>query len=151
MATSTVTNLPAQYIQDLGKDYGTQLAGLTSVPLNTDQFAPQVAGQDALQQQAYNLTSSGIGSYQPFMTQANAYSGPQGYQGFMSPYQQDVIDASLAEFDQQAAKGMAGIGQQAAMSGNLGGGREGVQRAEYQQDSDMNRALLQAGMLQSGS
>jgi hypothetical protein len=45
---------------------------------------------------------------------------------------------------------MAGIGQQAAMSGNLGGGREGVQRAEYQQDSDMNRAMLQAGMLQQG-
>ena len=150
MATSTVTNLPAQYIQDLGKDYGTQLAGLTAVPLNTDQFAPQVAGQDALQNQAYNLTSSGIGSYEPFMTQANAYSGPQGYEDFMSPYQTDVINASLSQFDKQAAKGMAGIGQQAAMSGNLGGGREGVQRAEYQQDSDMNRALLQAGMLQSG-
>jgi hypothetical protein len=113
-------------------------------------YAPQVAGQDAMQQQAYNLTSSGIGSYQPYMTQANAYSGPQGYQSFMSPYQQDVIDASLSQFDKQAAKGMAGIGQQAAMSGNLGGGREGVQRAEYQQDSDMNRAMLQAGMLQQG-
>jgi hypothetical protein len=49
-----------------------------------------------MQQQAYNLTSSGIGSYQPYMTQANAYSGPQGYQSFMSPYQQDVIDASLS-------------------------------------------------------
>jgi hypothetical protein len=150
MATSTVTNLPAQYIQDLGKDYGTQLAGLTSVPLNTDLYAPQVAGQDAMQQQAYNLTSSGIGSYEPYMTQANAYSGPQGYQSFMSPYQQDVIDASLSEFDKQSAKGMAGIGQQAAMTGNLGGGREGVQRAEYQGTSDMNRALLQAGMLQQG-
>jgi hypothetical protein len=150
MATSTVTNLPAQYIQDLGKDYGTQLAGLTSVPLNTDMYAPQVAGQDAMQQQAYNLTSSGIGSYEPYMTQANAYSGPQGYQSFMSPYQQDVIDASLSEFDQQAAKGMTGIGQNAAKSGNLGGGREGVQRAEYQSNSDMQRAILQAGMLQQG-
>jgi hypothetical protein len=27
------------------------------------------------------------------------------------------------------------------MSGNLGGGREGVQRAEYQSDADANRAL----------
>ena len=57
MSTSTVTNLPAQYIQDLANDYGTQLAGLTSVPMNTDLSAPQVAGQSALQQQAYNLPS----------------------------------------------------------------------------------------------
>ena len=150
MATSTVQNLPAQYISDLGKDYGTQLAGLTSVPLNTDLYAPQVAGQDPLQQQAYNLTESGIGAYQPFMTQAAAYSGPQAFQDFMSPYQQQVMDASLAAFDKQAGAGMSNIGQQAAQSGNLGGGREGVQRAEFQANSDMNRALLQSGLLQQG-
>jgi hypothetical protein len=68
----------------------------------------------------------------------------------MSPYQQDVIDATLAEYDSQAAQGLAGIGQQAAMSGNLGGGREGVMRAQYQNKSDMNRALLQSGLLQQG-
>ena len=69
----------------------------------------------------------------------------------MSPYQQDVIDATLGEYDVQSAKGLAGIGQQAALSGQfLGGGREGVQRAEYQSASDRNRALLQAQMLQQG-
>ena len=36
------------------------------------------------------------------------------------------------------------------MSGNLGGGREGVMRSQYQSDSDMNRALLESGMLQQG-
>ena len=45
---------------------------------------------------------------------------------------------------------MAGIGQTAAMSGNLGGGREGVMRSEYQSQSDLNRALLQSGLLQQG-
>ena len=35
-------------------------------------------------------------------------------------------------------------------SGNLGGGREGVMRANYQTDSDLNRALLQAKMLNEG-
>ena len=72
------------------------------------------------------------------------------YQDFMSPYQQDVIDTSLAEFDKQAAKGMTGIGQLAAQSGNLGGGREGVMRSEYQSQSDLNRAQLQAQLLQGG-
>jgi hypothetical protein len=78
------------------------------------------------------------------------YSGPQAYQQFQSPYQQDIIDATLAEYDTQAAAGMTGIGQQAAMSGNLGGGREGVMRSQYQNKSDLNRALLQSGLLQQG-
>ena len=45
---------------------------------------------------------------------------------------------------------MTGIGQLAAQSGNLGGGREGVMRSEYQSQSDLNRAQLQAQMLQGG-
>ena len=49
MAVSTQRSLPAQFIEDLGKDYGTQLAGLTSVPLDTGKFAPSVAAQDPLQ------------------------------------------------------------------------------------------------------
>ena len=55
MAVSTQRTLPAQFIEDLGKDYGTQLKGLTSIPLDTDKFAPKVAPQDAAQQQAYTL------------------------------------------------------------------------------------------------
>jgi len=83
-------------------------------------------------------------------TAQGALSGPNAYQQFMSPYQQDVIDASMAEFDKQSAKGITGIGQQAAMSGNLGGGREGVMRSEYQSNSDMQRAQLQAQLLNQG-
>ena len=131
MAIEQVQNLPQQYVTDLGVDYGKQLAGLTAIPLDTAKLAPQVAAQDALQTQAYNLASSGVGAYQPFVTQQAAYSGPTGYQSFMSPYQQDVIDATLSEFDKQTEAGLSGIGQLAAMSGNLGGGREGVMRAEY--------------------
>ena len=48
---------------------------------------------------------------QPYLTQQAAYSGPQAYQSFMSPYQQDVIDATLSEFDKQTAAGLTGIGQ----------------------------------------
>ena len=153
MAVQQTQALPPQYVEDLQKDLGTQLTGLTASPLDTSKFAPQVAGLDPAQQQAYQMattTGQGIGAFQPYITQAGAYSGPQAYQGFMSPYQQDVIDATLAEYDTQAAQGLAGIGQQAAMSGNLGGGREGVMRAQYQNKSDMNRALLQSGLLQQG-
>ena len=149
MATTTQRTLPAQFIEDLGKDYGTQLKGLTSIPLDTDKFAPQVAAQDPLQTQAYQLGQSGVGAYEPYITQAGAYSGPTGYQQFTSPYQQDIIDATMTDFDAQSQKGLAGIGQQAALSGQfLGGGREGVQRAEYQALSDRNRSSMLAQLRQ---
>jgi hypothetical protein len=173
MAITETRSLPPQFVEDLGKDYATQLTGLTSQKLNTKDFQPMVAGQDQAQTDAYNLATTqgqGIGAFQPYLTgqgsyaglptdmmgaqdysaAAGTYSGPQAYQQFQSPYQQDVIDATMSEYDTQAAKGITGIGQQAAMSGNLGGGREGVMRSEYQNKSDMNRALLQAGMLQQG-
>jgi len=150
MAIEQVQNLPQQYVTDLGADYGKQLAGLTSIPLDTARLAPQVAAQDPLQTQAYNLAGSGVGAYQPYLTQQAAYSGPQAYQSFASPYQQDVIDATLSEFDKQTQAGLTGIGQQAAMSGNLGGGREGVMRSEYMSNQDANRALIQSKLLQQG-
>ena len=160
MAVQQTQALPPQYVEDLQRDLGTQLTALTAAPLATDKFAPLVASQDPAQQAAYQMATTqgqGIGAFQPYITQAGAYdkaaaglSGAGAYQPFMSPYQQDVIDATLAEYDTQAAQGLAGIGQQAAMSGNLGGGREGVMRAQYQNKSDMNRALLQSGLLQQG-
>jgi len=179
MAVAEQRTLPPQYVEDLQKDYGKQLTATTAAPLDTSKFAPQVAGQDAAQTSAYNLaTGQGIGAFSPYITQAGAYdtaaagalgqanqafgqagtygtaaggfSGPNAYQQFESPYQQDIINATLGEYDTQSAKGLAGIGQQAAMSGNLGGGREGVMRSEYQNKSDLNRALLQSGMLQQG-
>ena len=177
MAISQVSTLPQQFKQDLQQDYGQQLAGLTSIPLDTSQYAPSVAGQDPLQTQAATLAGTGVGAYQPYLSQAATQgtqaaatmagvspyiSGAAGLTGtgagtgvgsiasYMSPYQSQVIDASLAEFDRQAAARQQGISDQAVSVGGYGGGREGVQLAEYQTQSDRNRALLQAGMLQQG-
>jgi len=113
-------------------------------------LAPQVAGQDALQKQAQGLAQSGVGSYQPFLQGAQAATGPQAYQEFMSPYQSQVMDASLAEFDRNSQMQQQQISQSAIQSGAFGGGREGVAQAEYMRGSDMNRAQLQAGLLNQG-
>jgi hypothetical protein len=113
-------------------------------------LAPQVAGQDALQQQAQTLATQGVGSYQPFLQAAQGATGPQAYQQFMSPYQSQVMEASLAEFDRNAAMQQQGLRDQAVASGAFGGGREGVVQSEYMRGSDMNRAQLQAGLLQQG-
>ena len=153
MAVQQTQMLPPQYVEDLQKDLGQQLTALTAAPLDTSKFAPQVAGQDQAQADAYTMATTqgqGIGAFSPYITQAGAYSGPTGYQSFMSPYQQDVIDTTLAEYDTQAASGLQSIADMATRSGNLGGGREGVMRSEYQSQSDLNRALLQSGLLQQG-
>ena len=150
MAVQQQQLLPAPFLTDVTKDYAKDLGALTSAPLDTGQFAPKVAPQDQYQTDAYQLAGSGIGAYQPYITQASAYTGPTGYQSFMSPYQQDVIDTTLTEFDKQSARGMQGIADLATRSGNLGGGREGVMRSEYQTQSDINRAMLNAQLLQQG-
>jgi hypothetical protein len=113
-------------------------------------LAPEVADQDRLQQEAQKRAEAGLGSFQPFLDQAQAATGPQAFQQFMSPYQQQVIDASLAEFDRNAQIQQQQIADQAVASGAFGGGREGVMQAEYQAGSDRNRAALQAGLLQQG-
>ena len=177
MAITQASTLPQQYVSDLGQDYGQQLAGLTSVPLDTSRFAPQVAGQDQLQTQAASLAGSGVGSYQPFLNQAGTFgtqaastlggvspflsaaqtttgtgagTGAGSIASYMSPYQQQVIDSTLSEFDKQAAMRQQNISDNAVMTGNFGGGREGVLQSEYQLGSDRNRALLNNQMLTQG-
>jgi hypothetical protein len=125
-------------------------------------LAPQVAGQDVLQQSAQALALQGAGidpttgqktglaSYEPFLNQAQASTGANAYQQFMSPYQSQVMEASLAEFDRNAQMQQQRISDQAVASGAFGGGREGVVQSEYQLGSDRNRLQLQAGLLNQG-
>ena len=171
MAITESRALPPQFVEDLGKDYATQLTGLTSQKLDTTKFQPTIAAQDQAQKDAYTMattTGQGIGAYAPYLTAAGQfqtgtgtyagipttmrgaqdYVGPDAYQPFMSPYQQQVIDATMDAFDKQRQKDITGIGLQAAQSGNLGGGREGVLRSEYQTQSNLDRAALEAQLRQ---
>jgi hypothetical protein len=164
----TQINAPPEFIEAAAKPYleelTTAVGGLKAADLSKSLGRQFISGQDQLQKDAQALAQAGIGAYQPFLqsaatqagqagTQAGLASqfvGPQAYQQFMSPYQQDVINATLTEFDTQAAKGIPGIAAQAVGAGVLGGGREGVMRSEYQSTSDRNRAALQAQLLQQG-
>ena len=116
-------------------------------------LAPQVASETALQQQARGM-ASGLGSFQPFLTDATtaagaatsltgtgAGTGAGSIQSYMSPFQQQVIDATLSDFDKQAKIRENQLAAQTlGTPGAFGGGREGVQRAEYQATSDQNRS-----------
>ena len=153
--------LPAPFIEAAAKPYlqelTTAVGGLKAADLSKSLGSQFIAGQDPLQAQAQQTALGGIGAYRPFLqgaqqaqTTAAGLTGPTAYQQFMSPYQQDIIDTTLAEFDVQSAKGIPGIAAQAVGAGVLGGGREGVMRSEYQASSDRNRAALQAQLLGQG-
>ena len=168
----------ADFLEPAVKDFAKQATATYSAPINTDVFMgsgtgqnPFVAQEDALQTQAINLAQQGVGSYAPYLQAATTaqnlgagqiagaagtvgglggLTGAQAYQPFMSPYQQQVIDTTLAEYDRQGAAGEQTIRDAAVMSGNFGGGREGAQLGQFQSDRLADRAALQAGLLQGG-
>jgi hypothetical protein len=165
----TITNItrPPEFIESEAKLYLDQLqnaiGGLKDKDLSTVMGPDFVAGLSDLQKLAIQK-SGGLGSYEPYLQTAGAqaaeaakqaglagqYMGPDAYKQFMSPYQQDVIGTTLSEYDIQAQKGAQGVPAAAIAAGAFGGGREGVQRAEYGAASDRNRAALQANLLQQG-
>ena len=144
--------------QDAAKAFTTRQESLAGL-------APQIAAQDALTTQAQTLAQQGIGSFQPFVTAAQQQVGAAGttiggiptgaattqqIQDFMSPYQSQVIDATLSEFDRNQAIREQQIRDQQTALGVLGSGRAGVQLAEFGTGAARERALLQAGLLQQG-
>ena len=146
--------------QAQAQQFGITKAGMADL-------APTVAPQDQYQTDAYTQAAdptTGLGAYQPFLTKATtaagaatdltgtgAGTGAGSITSYMSPYQSQVIDTALADFDTQAAQRQQAISDAAlGVPGAFGGGREGVQLAQYQSASDKNRAALQAGMLQQG-
>jgi Arc/MetJ-type ribon-helix-helix transcriptional regulator len=151
-----------QQRQAAAQQYGITRAGMADL-------APKVALQDQYQIDAYEQAvdpTKGLGAFQPYLTAAGTAatgataltgtgagdaSTAGSIQSYMSPYQTSVIDSTLAEFDRQRQiqenkNAAAALGT----FGAFGGGREGVQRAEYQALSDVNRAGLQAGLQQQG-
>ena len=200
MATETVVQRPAPFVEKLGTNLAENVLAQQGVPIVTggigsisqlpgetpEQFqartaaaqrfdirkqslaglAPQVAGQDALQTAAQGLAVQGLGTFQPFLTEAQAAAtaagtalggvgtGATAFQQevgqFMSPYQTQVIDATLAEFDRNRQIQEQSIRDQQAKLGVLGAGRAGVQLAEVGTGAARERALLQAGLLGQG-
>jgi hypothetical protein len=149
--TSVTQNLPSPYLTGAFTALGERLLPLlsTSAAIPTTTYAQQVAPETQLQQQARGL-AGGLGDYQQYLQQAEQYSGPQAYQQFMSPYQQEVISTTLSEFDKQRQQALAQQQAQAVAGGAFGGAREGVQRAEYGAQTLQDRAALQAQLLQQG-
>ena len=128
-------------------------------------LAPQVEGLSQFEQDARTRAQAGLGSFEPFIQSAQTQAGAaaqglgaiplgapttQQVTDFMSPFQSQVIDATLAEFDRNQAIQEQRIRDQQTALGALGSGRAGVQLAEFGTGAARERALLQAGLLQQG-
>ena len=145
------------YQQFLNQAYALNAAGMNTLgTMNADGTftAGPMAGTQALTDAAGTVglaagaAASGQNAATPFLTQAQQFAGPQGYQQFMSPYQQQVVDATLAQYDQDAAEATAQFG---ASAGNAyGGGRFGVAQGQLAADTANQRALLQGQLLNQG-
>ena len=160
------------YLTETAKDYAKQLTAATSVPIDTSKFTGRqfVAGEDPLQSQAIGLATQGIGSFQPFLQSAQAaitqagqdVGGLQQFMGagagtgagsiadFTSPFQQQVIDESLRQFDQSRAGGLTQIADRALDVGAFGGGRQGALEGQFMADTALGRAGLEATLRQQG-
>ena len=153
------------YLKDFVTDFAQQAKTSYAVPLDPSTFMGRqfVEGLDPLQTQAIGLAQQGVGSFQPFLSAAQTALGAQaGLAGpgtgtgvgsiasFQSPFQQQVIDETLRQFDMERARGRRGIQDAAVAVGGFGGGREGVQLAEFDSDTLANRAGIRAGLLQQG-
>ena len=92
MAETTTITRPAPVLEASLTNFLKSIDPLVGQQIKTSAYAPTIAGESQLQQDA-RTAASGLGSL----------VGPQAFEAFMSPYQQQVIDTALTEFDRQQA------------------------------------------------
>jgi len=179
MATETITqtNLPAPFIETMGKTFGEGITRLGAKPIDTTKFQPTVAYQGALGQagQQAAATQAGLGAlqfdpttgqvtgagagtgiagYQPYLTGAagltgtGAGTGAGSIQSYMSPYTTNVIQAMKDQMADVKAQQDIARNAQAVGAGAFGGARQGVQQSVA--DTEYNRMIGQMVAQQQG-
>jgi|LULH01.1.fsa_nt_gb hypothetical protein len=173
--TQTSIVKPPSYVEGPAKAFSQRITSLldpSKIEVDPSKFQEQVAGLSPLQQQAAQMAATqaglgtltfdpagavsgvgqgtGIAGFQPFLSAAAGMTGPQAAQAFMSPFQQQVIDATRQSFERDRAAGRQAISDAAIQAGAFGGGREGVQRAVYDAETAARLAELEAGLRQEG-
>ena len=115
--------------QQLGKpiDVGAmtaKIAGPGAFTQAQQQVTADMGGLGSIQRDATGQVTgftggTGVASFQPFLQsiQDKSLLEPSGYSAYMSPYQTDVINKTLAEFDKQAQIGKLGLGKTASDAG----------------------------------
>ena len=156
--------LPAAFLEPYASTIASYTISELQKPVDISAIAPRVAGIDPFIQIAQQRAAmgaglgqiqrgaegditgftggTGISSYEPYI-EAISQQGllePTGYQQYMSPYQQSVIDQATQALQRQAQVAANQRAAQATQAGAYGGARFGVQEAEAQSGLGRNIA-----------
>ena len=137
--TTTTITRPAPVLEASLTNFLKAVDPLVGKKIDTTKYDPTIAAESQLQKDA-RAAAAGLG----------ALTGPEAFRPFMSPYQQEVIDTTLTEFDRQQAIADTARRDRAIQAGAYGGGREGVLAAEAARGAAQSRAGLQAQLLAQG-
>lgn len=168
------------FLEPAAERISDKLIAELNLPVDIRAITPKVAAISPLTQAAMQRTASqaglgtlgfdpttgevtsvgagtGISAYEPYVQRAEqAYQAatgmvsPTAYQQYMSPYQQEVLDATEKLLAEQRASGRAQLGSEAIGAGAYGGARAGVQQAEYERQRDLFDAAQLAQLRQAG-
>jgi hypothetical protein len=166
---ASIFGTPAQGVEG-EEGYQAAVKGLADLPTTVPAY--EVAGLSPQQQKAISTAMSGLGAYQPALEAARTTIGtgletlgaaqqtldPSQISTFMDPYQQQVTQEALKEFQRQADIQAQRTSAEALAAGAFGGGRFGVREAEEARNlaqvksqrifEDLSRNYLQAQQAQ---
>lgn len=136
-------------------DIWSKVSQVASQPY-TPYTGEMVAGLNPTQQAGVQGVTNAQGAAQPYFNQAADYArsgasaiDPSQIDRYMSPYTQNVIDATRANFNENNAQQQSQITGNAALKGALGGDRVGVARAEAARQQKLAQDPVIAGMYSS--
>ena len=156
MAVESTSGYPAPFLAPFGELLADYTASELNRPVDITGIMPRVAAQDPFTQAAQGRMAqqaglggiqydpegriigfgqgTGIAAYEPFLQQAAAQvqAGPSGYQQYMSPYQQDVINEAVKRQEEYGAQQQQNLAASAVGQGAFGGGRYDVARGQLQ-------------------
>ena len=174
------TGYPAPFLEPAAERISDLLQSELRQPVDIASITPQVAASSPLVQAAQQRTATAAGlgalqfdpttgavtgagtgtgaaSFEPFIQQAQAdlasarsQVDPSAYQAYMSPYQQEVIDATQRQLDEQRAAGRAQLAASAISQGAFGQGRGQVAQAEYERQRDIADVGILSQLRQAG-
>ena len=159
--TTTTAQQLNPFIQDiLARNYGAAQQ-VAAIPYQAYQ-GPRIAQFRPAEEQAFGVATRAATEQvgMPQLNQATQVAqraagySPQQFQqdvtGFMSPFQTNVIDATMARLAQSRAERDAATRAQLASSRAFGNERRGVYEAQLAGEQDLNTAQTLAGLYNQG-
>jgi hypothetical protein len=122
----------------------TPQASLPNAPALSVAQAAQLGNAQTVNLGGYNAAQAGPVTFDNPVAQANAASVLDNFDAYKSPATEGLVNATLANYDDQSGRAAAQMKAQGAKAGAFGGSRFGIAEAQFAADTGRNRALTEA-------